>query len=30
MKIHIEIVYNVTLLTGFYHFPPDLQLIAFS
>jgi len=22
MKIHIEIVYNVPLLTGFYLFPP--------
>jgi hypothetical protein len=32
MKIHIEIVYNVPLLSGFYNFPTDffLQLIASS
>jgi len=23
MKIHIKIVYNIPLLTGIYHFPPD-------
>ena len=26
MKIRIEIVYNVPLLTKFYHFPPDFYI----
>jgi hypothetical protein len=30
MKIHIEIVYNVPLLTGFYGFPLSLEMVKKS